>query len=635
MRVPRLTALLLVGTAGSALSFAPRPAAADALLSGTIVTSSGQKLDGVTISAKAEGQTISTVVFTNAQGAYYFPSLPPGRYVVMAQAASFATSRSTVDLESNRQADLVLTPASDFERQLTGDQLLASLPESTQEDREMKQVFRSACVGCHTPAFTLQHRFDATGWTAVMDLMKRVNVFGAYQGADAKPDSVIEHNEARLASYLARVRGPGPSEMNFRLRPRPSGEAARVVFREYDVPSDPEGGLADKYMINDGSDWMAGAPSALEGGKYVHDAWPDLDGNIWFTNNTPSHDISIGRVDAATGAVKFLKVPGPNGFAANSHGMTRDPQGFIWFNIGTVAGHAGLGRLDPKSETITVYVPPDDMPGVGGAPTVDFDGKGKIWVSAPDGVLRFDPATERFSHFKSPTPKTPQGSGLTYGVAADRDGNGWWAQMAIDIVGHTALAGDKVEEIRVPPVATVKDALSPSERAFYEQAGGLDFSTPLPYSQGPRRLGADKNGHVVYVCDYWGGNLLRIDTETLKTEFIQLPDPENQHPYHAVIDSHHKVWVNMMNADQLLCYDPETGQWTAFDLPGHSAETRYVSILEHDGKLELVLPYYRTMKVTAMTFRSERDLQALEQAAGGTKRAEGEAAMQAAELGGR
>jgi len=313
--------------------------------------------------------------------------------------------------------------------------------------------------------------------------------------------------------------------------------------------------------------------------------------------------------------------------------MTRDPQGIIWFNIGTMAGHAGLGRLDPKTEEIAVYVPPDGMPGAGGAPTVDFDGKGKIWVSTPEGVLRFDPATESFSHFKSLTPKTAQGNGMTYGVAGDRDGNGWWLQMSIDIIGHTDLAGDKVEEIRVPPVAAVKDALSPSERAFYEQAAGLDFSTPLPYSQGPRRLGADKNGHVIYVCNYWGGNLLRIDTKTLKTEFIPLPDPENQHPYHAVVDSHHKVWVNMMNADQLMRYDPDNGQWTAFDLPGHGAETRYVSILERDGKLELVLPYYRTMKVTTMSFRSERDMQALEQAAGGPKRAEGEAPVQAADTG--
>lgn len=635
MRMPRISALLLAGTALTALSLAPRQAAAEALLSGTIATASGEKLGGVTVSAKAEGQTISTIVFTDAQGAYYFPSLPPGRYAVMAQAVSFATGRGTVDLQGNRQADLVLTPATDFVQQLTGDQILAALPSATPGDREMKQVFRSACVGCHTPEFTLQHRFDAAGWTAVLELMKRVNVFGAYQGADGKLDSIIEHNQARLASYLARVRGPGPSEMSFKPRPRPSGEAARVVFREYDVPSDPELGLADAHMANDGSDWMAGSPSALEGGKYVHDAWPDLDGNIWFTNNTPSHDISIGRVDAATGAVKFIKVPGPGGFAANSHGMTRDPQGFIWFNIGTVAGHAGLGRLDPKSEKISVFVPPDDMPGVGGAPTVDFDGTGKIWVSAPDGVLRFDPVTERFSHFKSPTAKTPQGSGLTYGVAADRDGNGWWAQMAIDIVGHTLRGGEQVAEIRVPPVASIKDALPAAERAFYEQAGGLDFSTPLPYGQGPRRMGADKASHYVYVCNYWGGNLMRIDTETLKTDFIPLPDPENQHPYHAVIDSHHKVWVNMMNADQLLRYDPDTGQWSAFDLPGHGAETRYVSILERDGRLEFVLPYYRTMKVTAMTFRSEAEMRALEQASASTRRAAASAPILAAGLTGR
>ena len=42
-------------------------------------------------------------------------------------------------------------------------------------------------------------------------------------------------------------------------------------------------------------------------GNTVHDAWPDLDGNLWFTNNTPSKDVSIGQVDAKTGAVRFSR----------------------------------------------------------------------------------------------------------------------------------------------------------------------------------------------------------------------------------------------------------------------------------------------------------------------------------------
>ena len=40
-------------------------------------------------------------------------------------------------------------------------------------------------------------------------------------------------------------------------------------------------------------------------------------------------------------------------------------------------------------------------------------------------------------------------------------------------------------------------------------------------------------------------------------------------------------------------------------------EARYIAIAERDGKLEVILPYYRTRKVAVMTFRSEADLAAL------------------------
>ena len=36
-------------------------------------------------------------------------------------------------------------------------------------------------------------------------------------------------------------------------------------------------------------------------------------------------------------------------------------------------------------------MPPTGMSPTGGATTVDYDGKGRIWASAPDGALMFDP----------------------------------------------------------------------------------------------------------------------------------------------------------------------------------------------------------------------------------------------------
>src|SRR6266702_1782577 len=91
---------------------------------------------------------------------------------------------------------------------------------------------------------------------------------------------------------------------------RPTGEAARAVFTEYEVPIAPDEKSGTEYITNDGSDWSLGTPSSLSGAHGIHDAQADLNGNIWFSYNVSNHDISLGRVDAKTGALKTFKVPG-------------------------------------------------------------------------------------------------------------------------------------------------------------------------------------------------------------------------------------------------------------------------------------------------------------------------------------
>src|SRR5215475_12579144 len=77
--------------------------AADHLLSGTVASAAGEKLGGVTVSAKAHGSTITTSVYTDEQGGYYFPPLP-------------------------------------------AEMLMAGLPEDSAADARIKRVFRNACT---------------------------------------------------------------------------------------------------------------------------------------------------------------------------------------------------------------------------------------------------------------------------------------------------------------------------------------------------------------------------------------------------------------------------------------------------------------------------------------------------------
>jgi len=236
-----------------------------------------------------------------------------------------------------------------------------------------------------------------------------------------------------------------------------------------------------------------------------------------------------------------------------------------------------------------------------------------IWASTPAGAVRFDPKTEKFTEFKSIIPtKAPKGSGATYGAAGDRDGNGWWAQMATDTVLKGEVATSKVIEVKLPPVKV--DYITSEDRAFYDTVNDLTFNTPLPWQQGPRRMGTDKNDDGLWVGNSWGATWARINTKTLETRIVPLPDATMQ-PYHIVVDSRHNVWGNLWTSDRIVKLDPKTDTWTVFDLPVRGTEIRHISLLEREGKVHVVMPVYRTNHMGVLTVRTEAEVAALKASA--------------------
>src|SRR5262245_9140546 len=389
--------LASVATAVTSLAATSFAQAADQLLSGAITSASGEKLGGVTVSAKLDGSTITTSVYSDDAGNYYFPPLPAGKYKVWAQALGFETAKGDVDLSSAKKQNLALKAMTDQEqivRQMPGEMLVEALPDQTEADARIKKVFTNQCTGCHSPGYPLQFKFDEAGWNKIINLMKVVANTGVVP-PNPNANKIIDHDQKALAAYLARARGPGETSMKFKPRPRPTGEAARVAWALYDLPLNPDSGIATygvKYNTNDGTDWSKGTTSKI--GQLPHDGGMGVDGNLYYTVNNPNKHVSIGKVDTKTGEVRYLKANNNQGNAATAHGLVRDGNGDFWFDINP--GRRSLGKLDVKTEKITVYQTPQNMSPLGGAVTMDVDGKGKIWASAPDGVLQFDPVTEKF-----------------------------------------------------------------------------------------------------------------------------------------------------------------------------------------------------------------------------------------------
>jgi streptogramin lyase len=395
--------------------------------------------------------------------------------------------------------------------------------------------------------------------------------------------------------------------MKFNLRPRPSGEAARVVVKEYDFPM--EGG---HHHVNDGSDWSLGTPSLMNHVTGVHDAQMDFNGNVWITFSEASRETTIAKIDTKTGAVKNFKLDDQRTVAFGSHGITRDENGVLWFNVrsSVARGHGGLGRVDPKDEKVTVYLPPRSMSGTAG--TIDADLKGNIWVTSPDGALLFNIKDEKFSEFKSGTYKGPHGTATVYGLAADAIGNGWWLLMTEDLVDYADLKTGKTGELKLPPDKAALDSLTAEERKFYDAFQPPDFNAPYAWAQAPRRMGADKNGDYVYTGNSFGGTLARINIHTKETTLVPLPNPESDQPYQVAVDKGHNVWTNLWSTDKIAKYDPSSNKWTLFELPTRGTESRYISLLERPGEpLQVVVPYYRGRKVAVLTPRSESDIAAL------------------------
>lgn len=571
------------------------------VLTGAVTSASGERMGGVTVSARMEGQPITTSVFTDEQGNYYFPPMEAGTYQVWAQAVGYERARRQAGLTGTAQPqDFVLKETRDFNRQLSGDQLVAALPEDTAAHRRMKDVFIRNCTGCHEGNVVLQNRFDGQGWQAFITAMSRIEAYGSFP-VGRRPSPEISHFQKDLAGYLAEMRGPGPSPMQLKVPPRPAGDAARAVVYEYDLPLEAGGG----YSLNNGSDWSAGPSVAAGGALGLHDATLDLNGNIWFTyNQQGSVNRTIGKIDTRTGLVTDFKYPGQGGRAAVTHGMYRAKDGTIWFTVNTgapateggdVAGR--LGTIDPKTEKLEVFTPAKGMSGV--TLHVDEDGQGQIWASTAVGALRFDRASRTFAEFRSLTP------GNSYGVAADRDGNGWWTQINIDIVGHSDIKTGKSFEIRLPP----------SRHPFLKE-GDLSAEDLQAYGprgtgpQAPRRPGADKNSDDVWVPDYLGQNLLRINARTLKTTYYPVPS-FGMNPYMAAVDNSYNVWMSLQGGDQIARFDPKTEKWSLYDWPSRGTGLRTFALLDRDGELQVIGAYFNGNRVGRMVMRTEQTLQNL------------------------
>jgi virginiamycin B lyase len=560
-----------------------------AILTGTIKSATGAPLEGVAVSAQLPSEPITTSVYSGADGRYFFPPMKSGKYNVWAQAVGVERAESTADLGSRTvKVDFTMKETTDLIPQLSGYQSLAALPEDTVAHRRGKALFQKSCSYCHETSAALRDRFDQAGWEAIVVAMT--------QNFTRNPRPLSPQMK-ELVAYLTEMRGPGPSPMQPKIF-RPKGEATQAVFYDYDVEY-ADGG----YSAHNGSDWRYGHGSTAGGGGGIHDAVLDWDGNYWFTSNRSSANRTIGRVDGKTGKTTNVAVPIAGGRVAQSHGILLGPDGHVYFNSSPRIPYldGDLGIVDTRTQKVETVKPPDGWTRVSG--WLGSDAKGRIWAASgmmqpPTGALRFDPKTKAFTLFKSPT------ATMTYGITGDIDGNGWWAGVNEDIMVYSD-ANDQSHEIKLP-AQPAAEYLKPGDFADGETIPQVGIGG----KQSPRRPVADLKSTAVWVPNFYGNTLLRIDARTKELKYYPVPYP-GMTPYEAAVDSQHQVWVTFQNSDEIGRFNPETGSWMMYSFPSKGMAQRQNHMLERDGVLQLVSASGLSHRVGRMVVRTEKELQAL------------------------
>jgi virginiamycin B lyase len=225
---------------------------------------------------------------------------------------------------------------------------------------------------------------------------------------------------------------------------------------------------------------------------------------------------------------------------SHPHDVAPAADGGVWFTAQS-AGY--LGWLDPNTgETRQIPLGPRSAPhgvivGPDGAPWVTDGGQ--------NAIVRVDPSTSEVRLFP-----LPAGRGANLNTAAfDRNGSLWFT-------GQSGVYG-RVD----PSTAEVKVWNSPR-------------------GAGPYGIIGTPEGRVFY-ASLAGSHIAEINLETGEATPIDSPTP-NQGARRVWTDSHGMLWVSEWNVGQVGRYDPRSGAWREWKLPGSRPMTYAVYVDEQD-----------------------------------------------------
>jgi virginiamycin B lyase len=211
-------------------------------LTGYVSSQQESAMEGVLVSAKRAGSTITTTVISNAQGQYSFPRdrLEPGTYSLSIRAIGYELpARGPVQVEVGGQQtatlDLNLVKTKNLAHQLSNGEWLQSFPGT---EARKEALYR--CVSCHTLERVANSLHDAAEMAQVVQRMGT----WAQGSMPTHPQPQLGRSigaprpaEAALGQYISTINlSTGERSYPLKTDPRPTGKATRVIITEYDLP---------------------------------------------------------------------------------------------------------------------------------------------------------------------------------------------------------------------------------------------------------------------------------------------------------------------------------------------------------------------------------------------------------------
>jgi virginiamycin B lyase len=490
-------------------------------LSGQVSSNEEGAMEGVLVSAKKEGSTITTTVVSDDKGRYSFPAgkLEAGRYAITIRAAGYnLVGPKAVELAAGgpTSADVKLAKTKNLVNQLSNAEWLISVPG----DDKLKASFLPDCVGCHTLQRVFTSLHDVDEWKNVFTRMGRyapestpthpqlLQTGGARSERPRVPANLMQ----AAAEFLVSVNlsNADREEYDLKTLPRPKGRATKVVITEFDLPR----------------------KEALP-----HDVVVDPDGHAWYSD---FGNQMVGELDPATGKVTdhplpLLRADQPKG----SLDLELDPDGNVWVGM---SYQAGAAKIDRKTKTVTAYPLPKQWQ----SPTTQTNMitptnmyvDGKAWMTdTENGIMyRLDLKT---------------GEWESKGVATDASGK--------QIRGY-GLPTDKNNNVYILEFSNTRIG-----RLDAKTNVAQIWSTPFLRSK-PRRGRVDDQDRL-WFAEYAGNGIAMFDPKTEQIKEWKMPTPWTA-PYDVAFSKGAtQVWTGSMLNDRVVRLDPKTDEIVEYLLP--------------------------------------------------------------------